>query len=275
MTCRPTVWLWHLRSEISYHTTPENVLEIWPYKDGQCIFTSLPARVTSPLRQLKRIEHDVIASKSACRGDDLYQCYERTWTKCLPWCHRYNIWNSVGNQSRPTSIDILLLLLSGFFYYIWAKRHIYGWLLFTRLAHSMWSGFSWTYTARFGADSFLISIAGKVTSTTEREKHVCWQILPTDGLSITDCYQPLYSKPQKPLPKWRSFRPSWQYTLWTNLWDWFPYVLLMSVNHKGSLCIGIHEQAFSPKCVTFFLRIYRLPCAVRLDCLFYIPFIHV
>lgn len=49
-------------------------------------------------------------------------------------------------------------------------------------------------------------------------------------------------KPQKPVPKWRRFIPSWHYTLWTNLWDWFPYVLLTSVNYEGSLCIGIHEQ---------------------------------
>lgn len=58
-----------------YHSTLENPLEISAYGDGQCLFTSLSAPVTSPLRQLKKIEHDVIASKSARRGDCLYQCF--------------------------------------------------------------------------------------------------------------------------------------------------------------------------------------------------------
>lgn len=34
----------------------------------------MPAGVTSPLRHLKRIKHDVIALKSAFKRDDLYQC---------------------------------------------------------------------------------------------------------------------------------------------------------------------------------------------------------
>lgn len=68
-TWRWTVWLWHPQSKICIIL----VLEISFCKGGQCLFTSLPARVTSSLRHLKRIKHDVIASKSAFRGDYLYQ----------------------------------------------------------------------------------------------------------------------------------------------------------------------------------------------------------
>lgn len=57
------------------HSALGNILENSSRKGGQCLFTSLPAPVTSPLRQLKCIEHDVIASKSACREDYLYQCF--------------------------------------------------------------------------------------------------------------------------------------------------------------------------------------------------------
>ena len=36
---------------------------------------------------------------------NLNQSWECTCTKCLPWCHRYNIWISVGNLSRSTPIN--------------------------------------------------------------------------------------------------------------------------------------------------------------------------
>lgn len=69
--------------------------------DRWMAFTSLPTGMTSPLRQLKRIEHDVIASKIIMReGDYLYQVFAMQSSIAY-----------LGKQSRFASIIVILLII--------------------------------------------------------------------------------------------------------------------------------------------------------------------
>lgn len=63
--------------------------------------TSLPAGMTSPSRQLKWIEHDVIASKSSCEGGD---CLDQVFA--MQPSMEY-----LGKQSRFMSMTILWIIL--------------------------------------------------------------------------------------------------------------------------------------------------------------------
>lgn len=71
---------------------------------GGWLLLLLPAGMTSPSRQLKWIEHDVIASKSSCGwvggGDYLYQVFARQ----SPIEYR-------GKQSRFLSIILILWII--------------------------------------------------------------------------------------------------------------------------------------------------------------------
>lgn len=82
------------------------VWEIWlcwgrQVEDRWMAFTSLPAGMTSPSRQLEWIEHDVIASKSSCEGGD---CLDQVFA--MQSSIEY-----LGKQSHFTSIRILLIIL--------------------------------------------------------------------------------------------------------------------------------------------------------------------
>ena len=121
-----------------------------PKVDGS-FFASLPASVASPLRQLKRIEHDVIASKSACRVDYLYHCVSVV-TKHLyqVFTMTSSIWymNAQGSHGRSTSINVIFLMSCWQVLWLYlGLSSIGGWLRFTRLVHLVCSGFSWTDTS--------------------------------------------------------------------------------------------------------------------------------
>lgn len=91
----------------------ENASEISSDKRGQCLFTSLPAPVTSPLRQLKKDRtwrHCIQISVQGRLCISALVYWVRTCIKCLLWRHWYNISNSVGKPSCHASINTAYLM---------------------------------------------------------------------------------------------------------------------------------------------------------------------